>query len=120
MNEPTASHRSKAPVGVSDRLRLARAARTATLAVPGIIGTDTGPMGTYVTVAGGERLEGIICAAANDGGHDVSVRLIAALVPLPQLSVQVTAAIEHAATRIRVPCSGVAVHFADVVQSGVW
>lgn len=89
------------------------------LGVPGVIKTDTGPAGLHMTTAGDERLEGIICAADIDGGYDISVRLIAGLVPLPDLSDRVTAAIYRAAVRVGVPCSSVAVHFADVVQSGV-
>jgi hypothetical protein len=118
MEERSAIRRSEAPVGASDRLRLAGVARAAMLAVPGIIATDTGPAGLHLTTARDERLEGIICAATSDGGYDISVRLIAGLVPLPDLSDRVTAAINRAAVRVGVPCSGVAVHFADVVESG--
>lgn len=120
MNDSTAISRSEAPVGVSDRLRLARAARAAMLGVPGVIGTDSGPTGLHVTPARGERLEGIICAATRDGDYDVSVRVIAGLVAWPDLAKRITAAIQRAAMRIGVPCSGVGVHFADVVESGVW
>jgi hypothetical protein len=119
MEERSAIRRSEEPVGASDRLRLARAARAAMLAVPGVITTDTGPAGLHATTARDERLEGIICAATSDGGYDISVRLIAGLVPLPDLSDRVTAAINRAAVRVGVPCSGVAVHFADVLESGV-
>jgi hypothetical protein len=98
-------------------VRLTRAAREAALRVPGVLATDTGPMGLYLTMAGGERLEGIVCAAANNGGYDISVRLIAGLVPLPTLSGAVAAAIERAAARVGVPCSSVSVHFADVLEA---
>jgi hypothetical protein len=90
------------------------------LAVPGVITTDTGPTGLHATAARDERLEGIICAATSDGGYDISVRLIAGLVPLPDLSDRVKAAINRAAVRVGVPCSGIAVYFADVVESGGW
>ncbi len=109
---------SEGPSGPSDRARLTKAAREAALRVPGVVATDTGPTGLYVTVAGGERLEGIICAAANDGGYDISVRLIAGLVPLPALSAQITVAVQRAADRVRVPCSSVSIHFADLVAVG--
>ena len=109
---------AEGPTGPSDRVRLTKAAREATLRVPGVVATDTGPMGLYVTVAGGERLEGIICAASSDGGYDVSVRVIVALVSLPDLSEQITAAIMRAADRIGVPCSSVSIHFADLLAAG--
>jgi hypothetical protein len=109
---------AEGPSGPSDRVRLTRAARDATLRVPGVVAMDTGPMGLYVTAAFGERLEGIICAAANDGGYDISVRVIAALVSLPDLSEQIIAAITRAADRIGVPCSSVSIHFADLLAAG--
>jgi len=108
---------AEGPARPSDRVRLTRAARDAALRVPGVVATDTGPMGLYLTTAGVERLEGIICAATNDGGYDISVRLIADLVPLPALSGAVAAAIERAAEWVGVPCSSVSVHFADVLDA---
>jgi hypothetical protein len=120
MEERSAMRRSEEPVHSSDRLRLARAARAATLAVAGVVATDAGPAGLHATTARDERLEGIICAANRDGGYDISVRLIAGMVPLPDLSDRVTAAIHRAAVRVGVPCSAIAVHFADVVESGGW
>jgi hypothetical protein len=118
MDERSAIRRSEEPVGASDRLRLARVARAAMLGVPGVLTTDAGPAGLHVTAARDERLEGIICAATSDGGYDISVRLIAGLVPLPDLSDRVTAAMNCAAERVGVPCGAVAVYFADVVESG--
>jgi hypothetical protein len=109
---------SEGPSGPSDRVRLTRAAREATLRVPGVVATDTGPMGLYVTVADGERLEGIVCAAATGGGYDISVRVIAALVSLPDLSERIIAAITRAAGRIGVPCSSVSIHFVDLLAPG--
>lgn len=120
MDDSIAIRRSEAPVGSSDRLRLARAAWVAIPGVAGVISTDAGPGGLHVTTARGERLDGIICAAASDGGYDVSVRLIAGLVALPDLSDRVAAAIDRAAARVGVPCSSVEMHVADVVESGVW
>jgi hypothetical protein len=120
MDDSTAIRGSEAPIGVSDRLRLARAARVAMLGVPGVIGTNAGPTGLHVTTARGDRVEGIICAATSDGGYDISVRVIAGLVALPDLSERIAGAIRLVASRIGVPCSSVAVYFADVVESGVW
>jgi hypothetical protein len=109
---------AEGPSGPSDRVRLTRAAREATLRVPGVVATDTGPMGLYVTVTGGEKIEGIICAAATGGGYDISIRVIAGLVPLNPLSERITAAITAAAARVRVPCSSVSIHFADLLAAG--
>lgn len=120
MQQTSSIGQSQELVGSSDRQRLARAARVAMLGVPGVITTDAGPAGLHVTTGPGERLDGIICTASSDGGYDVSVRLIAKLVALPDLSDRVTAAIDRAAARVGVPCSSVAVHVADVVESGVW
>lgn len=116
MQEETGIRRSGEPVGSSDRLRLARAALEATLRVPGVVGTDAGPAGLHVTTNHGERLEGIICAAASDGGYDISLRLIAGLVALPALSDRITSAVRRAATSIGVLCDNVTVHVADVVD----
>jgi hypothetical protein len=109
---------AEGPSGPSDRARLAWAARAATLRVPGVVATDTGPMGLYVTVTGGDRFEGIICAAGNHGGYDVSVRVIAGLVSLPDLSEQITAAIRQAADRVGVSCCSISIHFADLLIPG--
>lgn len=107
-------HPSEGPAGPSERMRLIRAARDAMLQVPGVFATDTGPVGLYMTAVAGERFEGIICAAANDGGYDISVRLIAGLVPLPDLSERIAAAVGRAAARVGVSCSSVSVHFSDL------
>jgi hypothetical protein len=109
---------AEGPSRPSDRVRLTREAREAALRVPGVVGTDTGPTGLYLTTARGERFEGIICAATSDGGYDISMRLIADMVSLPDLSEQVTAAIGSTATRVGVPCRSVSVHFADVLAIG--
>lgn len=100
------------------RARLARAVRTAALSVPGVVDTDSGPSGIYCTETGGERFEGIICAANGDGGYEVSVRLITELVPLGELSERVVVAIEQAASVVSVRCSRIDVRFCDVLGSG--
>ena len=62
------------PVG-SERFRVARLARDTALSVPGVVGSDTGPMGLFITVGGGERLEGVICVPARDGGYELTLQL---------------------------------------------
>ena len=67
----------------SERVRLARAARQAALTVRGVRAMDAGPAGTFVTGAGdGERLVGVTCIAAPEGGYEVSLSLVVGLVRL--------------------------------------
>jgi hypothetical protein len=99
----------------SDRVRLARAARQAALAIPGVRGTDSGAAGTFMTGAGdGERLEGVTCVAAPQGGYEVSLRLIAGLVALHPLGERVQASVVRVANYAAIELAGVSVHFADL------
>ena len=100
----------------SERLRLARLARDAALSVSGVVATDPGPTGLVVTVAGGQRLEGVLCAATKDGGYDITLRLICRLVPLPALSEQVKAAVRRAADAAGLPVETVSVHVAELID----
>lgn len=103
----------------SDRVALARTARRAALSVPGVRGTDAGPAGTFVTGAGdGERLEGIACAAAPEGGYEVSLRLTADLVALYPLGERVRAAVRGVANHAGIKLASVSVHFADLAVEG--
>lgn len=113
-------HSSRPTVGrpwnvESERVRLARAARQAALTVRGVRGMDAGPAGTFVTGAGdGERLDGVTCIAAPEGGYEVSLRLVASLVPLHPLAERVQAAVLRVASFAGVQLAGVSVHFADL------
>jgi hypothetical protein len=98
----------------SERFRLARLARAAALAVPGVLDAAAGPGGLFVTVERDERVEGVLCAATHEGGYEVTLRLICELVPLLELSERVSAAVGHAATVARLPLDGVHVHVAAV------
>jgi hypothetical protein len=102
----------------SPRLRLARLARHAALGVPGVIGTDSGPGGIFVTVSGDERVEGVRCVATKGGGYEVSLQLICALVPLPALSDRVKATVASMAARARLPLTSVSVHIVAVDEPG--
>jgi hypothetical protein len=105
--------------GESERVRLARAAREAALRVPGVTGTDAGPLGAFMTGTGdGERLGGVSCIAAPGGGYDVSLRLACDLVPLYPLGERVRAAVGSAAASRDVDLDRVSVHFAELVVSG--
>lgn len=84
------------PRVLSERVRVASAALEATLAVPGV--ADAGPLGAHVTgVGGGERLEGVICAATEGGGYALSLRLICEAVPLHPLADEIREAVEASA-----------------------
>ncbi len=102
----------------SERFRLARLARDAALRVPGVAGTDTGPMGLFVTVGGGERLEGVVCAATRDGGYDVSLRLVCELVPLLALGEQVKTAVQRTASIGGIALASVSVNVAALAEAG--
>ena len=64
--------------------------------------------------ADGERLEGVTCIAAPGGGYEVSLRLVAGLVPLHPLGERVQAAVVRVATFAGIQLTDVSVHFADL------
>ena len=102
------------PQGASERMRLARLALAAALRVPGVIRTDGGPGGRFVSAGDGERVPGVICAAAADGGYEVSLRLVCALVPLQHVSEQARTAVVAAAAMAGIRVTSVDVQVADV------
>jgi hypothetical protein len=99
----------------SERVRLARAARQAALTVRGVRAMDAGTTGTFMTGAGdGERLYGVTCIAAPEGGYEVSLRLVAGLVALHPLGERVRAAVVRVASFAGIELADVTVHFADL------
>jgi hypothetical protein len=99
----------------SDRVRLARAARQAALAIRGVRAMDAGSARTFVTSAGdGERLEGVTCIAAPEGGYEVSLRLVADLVALHALGERVRSAVVRVASFAGIELASVSVHFAGL------
>jgi hypothetical protein len=99
----------------SDRVRLARAARQAALTVCGVRAMDAGPAGTFMTAAGdGERLPGVTCIAAAEGGYELSLRLVAGLAALHPLGERVRAAVVRVASFAGIELADVTVHFADL------
>ncbi len=104
------------PAVGSERFRLARLARDASLRVSGVVGADPGPTGSFVTVSGGERLDGVMCVATGSGGYEVSLRLVCGLVPLPALGEQVKAAVQRTAGRAGIALESVSVHVAALVS----
>lgn len=106
-----------APVG-SERFRLARLARDAALRIPAVTRTDTGPIGTFITVGGGERVDGVLCVGTKDGGYEVSMRLICRPVPLEALVEQIRAAVTRGAQLAEIPLDSVNVHIAGLTETG--
>ena len=99
----------------SERLRLARLSRDAALDVPGVAGTDGGPLGMIGTPAGTERVLGVTCTPAAGGGYEVALRLICRLGPLPELVARVRASVLRAATGAELPVAQLTIHVADLV-----
>ncbi len=116
MIEPSDRVASRRPGHIeSERVKLARAARQAALTVPGVRAMDAGPAGTFITGAGdGERLEGVMCIAAPDGGYEVSLCLVVGLVALHPLAERVRAAVVRVARFAGIALADVTVHFADL------
>ncbi|MGI8713709.1 MAG: hypothetical protein ACR2NR_11105 [Solirubrobacteraceae bacterium] len=112
MSQPQNALPGFTPPAGSERFRLARLAREASLRVPGVVDSDTGPMGLFITVGEGERLEGVICAATRDGGYEVSLRLVCELVPLLALGEQVKGAVTRSAALAGIALDRVDVHVA--------
>jgi uncharacterized alkaline shock family protein YloU len=71
-------------------------------------------LGLYLTAGGGQRLEGVVCVATKEGGYEISLRLIADLVPLPALSQRVQAAVRRAARTAGLALSSVSVEITGV------
>jgi len=102
----------------SERFRLARLTRDAALRVPGVLDTDTGPMGLFVTVDGAQRVEGVMCMATSGDGYEVSLRLVCALVPLLALGELVRAAVRRTAAVAGIELESVSVHVAALAGAG--
>src|SRR6185312_10576063 len=83
-------------VGESVRVRVARAALQAALAMPGVLGSDSGPSRGRVTAdpASGP-LVGVLVTAQSDGRYAVDLSLVADMVPLPALAEEVRARVRR-------------------------
>jgi hypothetical protein len=79
-------------VGESVRVRVARAALQAALAMPGVLGSDSGPSRGRVTAdPDSGPLIGVLVTAQSDGRYAVDLSLVADMVPLPALAEEVRA-----------------------------
>jgi hypothetical protein len=104
----------------SERVRLARAARQTALAVRGVSAADAGPAKLFFTEAGdGTRLDGVTCIAVSSDGYEVSLRLVAGLVPLKPLGERVQAAVLRVAHIAGIDVVRVSVLFVDVTEGVV-
>ena len=77
----------------SPRLRIARLAAEAALAVAGVAGLEAGPLGRQVTSGGGERVAGVVVGALRDGRYEVHLHVACELVPLPALAERIRATV---------------------------
>lgn len=82
-----------AAAGPSPRARLARLAREAALAAPGVAGLSAGPGRVVVAADRGEALTGVSAEARGDGRFDVRVAVVVRepLPPLQQLADRIRA-----------------------------
>lgn len=86
--------------------------------VIGVVGTDAGPSGMFITVDGAQRLEGVLCVASQPGGYDITLGLVCKMVPLMALSQQVQAAVKRVADRAEIRLDDVSVHIAAINEIG--
>lgn len=120
---PATGHAQPAPPpfvggGPSPRLHLARAARDSALRVAGVLALDSGADGRFAVVSGDERIDGVLCVATAEGGYDVALRLVCALVPLIELGERVRAQVRATATAASLPLATISVHVAGVAAPG--
>ena len=79
----------------------------------GVVRTDVGPAGLFVSAGDGERVEGVTCVAAGDGGYEISLRLVCALTPLRR-SPSRCARVLRKRSPAGIPVASVNVQVADV------
>jgi hypothetical protein len=108
-------------IASSERVRLAQTALAAALSVPGVVRGDSGRLHAHATpVPGAEPLPGVVCAALAGGGYEVTLRLVAELVPLQTLAQRVAERVRRraAAAGLGPALKEIGVHFADI-ESGL-
>jgi len=111
---PTGTAGASAAAG-SERMVLARLAQVATLRIPGVVATSSGPAGSVVTTDRHEHVDGVMCLAA-PGGYDIALRLICDPVPLPALGQHVQTAVRTAARSVGIPVAEISVHIAELTD----
>jgi hypothetical protein len=87
VTQPTPSSAGTRPdTPPSDRVRLARLALDAALAMDGVEAGTDGPVKLWVTVDQGQRYPGVLASVLPDGTHSVGLHLVVAPVPLLPLA----------------------------------
>jgi hypothetical protein len=116
-SSPISPPASPDAVGVSERVRLARAALAAALATPGVAGGRSGPSGLRTTGDVPAPLTGIAVTAAPGGTYEIVLCLASELVPLEALADRVRARVAQAAAVVGLAdlVRSVDVEFVDVV-----
>jgi len=85
--------------GPSPRARLARLAREAALAAPGVVGLSAGPGGLLVAADRGDAVTGVSAEARGDGRFDIRVGVVVGepLPPLQELADRIRARLAETA-----------------------
>jgi len=85
--------------GPSPRARLARLAREAALAAPGVAGLSSGPGRLLIAADRGEALTGVSAEARGDGRFDIRVAVVVGepLPPLQELAERIRARLDETA-----------------------
>ncbi len=108
----------QAPAANSDRMRLAELVHDAAVGVPGVIDTDRGASGLFMSSGGGHQVAGVTCAAAAGGGYDVALRLRCQMVPLLPLADAVRVTVQCAARSAGITIADVSIKIVDVQPVG--
>jgi hypothetical protein len=108
------SSTSRAPRRSSPRMRLARMAHDVAMRTRGVLRTDVGPGGRFVSAGDGQRVEGVTCVAATDGGYEISIRLVCALMALEPIAEHVRTVVGAKAAAAGIHVTRVDVQVADV------
>jgi hypothetical protein len=105
---------SAAPRRSSPRMLLASMTYDVAMRTRGVVRTDVGPGGLFVCVGDGQRVEGVTCVAAADGGYEISLRLVCALMPLQPIAEQVRTVVGARAVAAGIHVTSVNVQITDV------
>jgi hypothetical protein len=89
-------------------------ARDVAMRTRGVVRTDVGPGGLFVSVGDGQRVDGVTCVASTDGGYEISLRLVCALMPLEPIAEQVRTVVGAKAAMAGIQVTRVDVQVVDV------
>lgn len=105
----------------SARVRLARLALDAALAVDGVVRSDPGPLRVRITAEGQDRVPGVVSAALADGRYEVSLYLVTLMVPLHPLADRIRSRVARAASQAGLDdlLGPIDIAFEDLVEPGL-